>query len=74
MPVWPCLSQKHGFTPRLEYAVARSNPFGAVLLKILAVRLWACVYVPFGAYLGLYAEETWLYAPEAVYTSSFLPV
>ena len=74
MPAWVCTPLKHGFTPRFEYAHARSSPFGPVRLENLAVRSWAWVFVPFGAHFGLFAKETWMYAPGCVCTFSLEPM
>ena len=67
---------------RLENLAARPwesvflflSPFGHVPLENLAVRPWASVFIPFGAHLGLYARNTWLYALERVCTSLFVTV
>ena len=74
MTVWICTPLKPGFTPRFAYARARSRPFWPVRLKNLVVRPWPGMYVPFRAYLGLCAQETWLYALGRVCTAPFVPV
>ena len=74
VPVRACPHRKPGFTRGFENARARCNPFGPVRLENRAVRPWACVYVLFGAYLGLCARKTWLYDTGRVYTSPFVPV
>ena len=54
-----------------DYARGRSSQVGPLRLENLAVLPCTCVYIPFGAHLGLYAEETWLYVPGRVF---FMPI
>ena len=72
VPVWDCTPRKPGFTPRFEYARARSSPFGSERIEYPAVGPCASVYVPFGAHLRQYSQDTWLYVTGRVCTSPFV--
>ena len=69
-PIGPVRPENLALRPVLSMHVS----VRPVRLENLAVRPWASVYVPFVVHLGLYARETWLYAPGRVYTSPFVPL
>ena len=73
VPVLACTLGKIGCTPLDMCARARSYPFGPVFPGHRAVHPWTCVHVPVRGHLGLYASETWLYAPIRVCTFQFGP-
>ena len=74
VPVRACAPGKPGRMALDVGARARSCPFETVRPENLAVGHWTCGHVPVRASFGLYARETWLYAPTRVCACPFVPV